>query len=97
MTLHAYLPQDRLRALARASTGAVTAPLLPDRTIGSGFTPLTKKPRYELGPRRGAEELTKQLEAVFTALITEVEKYGGSVIGFAGDAMTCWFEAKDEG
>jgi len=91
--LSAYLPQDRLHALARNET-------LPDRTIGSalfadisGFTPLTEKLRKELGPRRGAEELSKQLEAVYTALITEVEKYGGSVIGFAGDAMTCWFEA----
>jgi class 3 adenylate cyclase len=42
MTLHTYLPQDRLRALARGET-------LPDRTNGSalfadisGFTALTE-------------------------------------------------------
>ena len=84
MTLHTYLPQDRLRALARGES-------LPDRTNGSalfadisGFTPLTETLRELLGPRRGAEELTKHLDAVYTALITEVERYGGSVIGFAG-------------
>jgi len=91
-TLHAHLPQDRLRALARHET-------LPDRTHGSalfadisGFTPLTEALRSALGPRRGAEALTQQLEAIFTALIAEVENYGGSVIGFAGDACTCWFD-----
>ena len=96
-TLHTYLPQDRLRALARGET-------LPDRTTGSalfadisGFTPLTEGLRDSLGPRRGAEELTKHLDTVYTALITEIERYGGSVIGFAGDAVTCWFdEGKDE-
>ena len=92
MTLHTYIPQDRLRALASGGT-------LPDRTIGSalfadisGFTPLTEALRDSLGPRRGAEELTKHLDAVYTALIAQVERYGGSVIGFAGDAVTCWFD-----
>ncbi|HEX7974714.1 MAG TPA: adenylate/guanylate cyclase domain-containing protein, partial [Anaerolineales bacterium] len=92
MNLHTYLPQDRLRALARGET-------LPDRTQGSalfadisGFTPLTENLRTALGPRRGAEELTKHLDAVFAALIAAVEGFGGSVIGFAGDAITCWFD-----
>jgi hypothetical protein len=26
----------------------------------------------------------------------EVERYGGSVIGFAGDSITCWFAQNDE-
>src|SRR5215211_627225 len=92
MTLHVYLPQDRLRALARGEA-------LPDRTSGaalfadiSGFTALTESLRETLGARQGAEELTRQLGAVYSALITEVEKYNGSVIGFAGDAMMCWFD-----
>src|SRR5512145_145191 len=92
MNLHTYLPQDRLRALARGET-------LPDRTQGSalfadisGFTPLTETLRAALGPRRGAEELTKQLDAVFAALIAAVEDFGGSVIDFAGDSITCWFD-----
>jgi len=95
MTLTPYLPQDRLRAISRGET-------LPDRTTGSamladisGFTPLTEKLQQSLGPRRGAEELTRHLNAVFSALIAEVERYGGSVIGFAGDSITCWFDRED--
>ena len=92
MTLHTYLPQDRLRALSRGGS-------LPDRTSGaalfadiSGFTSLTEGLRESLGSRHGAEELTKHLGTVYTALIAEVEKQGGSVINFAGDAITCWFD-----
>ena len=51
--LATYLPQDRLRALARGEA-------LPDRTHGaalfadiSGFVPLTEALTHELGPRRG--------------------------------------------
>jgi class 3 adenylate cyclase len=91
-TLHSYLPQDRLRALARGE-------ILTDRTSGaalfadiSGFTALTESLRDSLGARQGAEELTKHLAAVYTALIAEIERYGGSVIGFAGDAVLCWFD-----
>jgi class 3 adenylate cyclase len=93
MSLHPYLPQDRLRSLARGEK-------LPDRTNGtvlfvdiSGFTALTESLRESLGTRQGAEELSKQLGEVYSILIAEVEKYGGSVIGFAGDAMMCWFDA----
>jgi len=93
MILHAYLPQDRLRAITNNTT-------LPDRTSGSalfadisGFTVLTESLREKFGSRQGAEELTKQLGMVYSALIAEIEKYGGSVIGFAGDSMLCWFDA----
>jgi class 3 adenylate cyclase/tetratricopeptide (TPR) repeat protein len=92
MTLHTYLPQDRRRALSSGDT-------LPDRTNGtvlfadiSGFTALTESLRDRLGVRQGAEALSRLLDAVYSGLIAEVEKYGGSVIGFAGDAMTCWFD-----
>ncbi len=92
MTLQAYLPQDRFRALARGES-------LPDRTLGSalfadisGFTPLTEALRDSMGPRRGAEEMTRYLRKFYTALIGEVEHYGGSVIDFAGDAIMCWFD-----
>ncbi len=93
MTLHTYLPQDRLRALARGET-------LPDSAHGSalfadisGFTPLTEKLTQSLGARRGIEELTLRINTVYGALIGEVDRFGGSVISFAGDAMTCWFDA----
>ncbi|MGC9396129.1 MAG: tetratricopeptide repeat protein [Anaerolineae bacterium] len=90
-TFNVYIPRDRRQALLLGET-------LPDRTQGSalfadisGFTPLTAALARTLGPRLGAEELTHQLNRVYDALIAEVERYGGSVIGFAGDAITCWF------
>ena len=88
----AYIPTDRLHALADGVT-------LSDRTHGaalfadiSGFTPLTEALARELGPQRGAEELTRHLNLVYDALIGELQRYGGSVISFSGDAITCWFE-----
>lgn len=90
--LSVYIPMDRRQALARGAT-------LPDRLEGaalfadiSGFTPLTEGLVRELGPLRGAEELTRHLNLVYDALITELHCYGGSVIGFSGDAITCWFD-----
>ncbi len=88
----AYIPTDRLHALADGET-------LPDRTRGaalfadiSGFTPLTEALARELGPQRGAEELTRHLNLVYDAIIGELNRYGGSVISFSGDAITCWFD-----
>ncbi|MDW7991092.1 MAG: adenylate/guanylate cyclase domain-containing protein, partial [Anaerolineae bacterium] len=57
----------------------------------SGFTPLTETLVEEFGPARGAEELTGYLNKVYEALIAEVHRHRGSVIGFSGDAITCWF------
>ncbi len=91
--LSAYLPQDRCLALRRGEA-------LPERTSGaalfadiSGFTPLTEKLTERLGARRGIEELTLLINHVYDALIGEVDHFGGSVISFAGDAITCWFDA----
>ena len=91
-SLAAFLPLDRRRALA-------TDTPLPDRTHGvvlfadiSGFTPLTAALAAELGPHRGAEELTRQLNHVYTSLIACVHAYHGCVISFSGDAITCWFD-----
>lgn len=90
-----YVPQDRRLAYAEGRP-------LPDRSQGaalfadiSGFTPLTEALVRALGPQRGAEELTRQLNLVFDALINHVDRYRGSVIGFSGDAITCWFDADD--
>jgi predicted ATPase/class 3 adenylate cyclase len=91
-SLVAYIPQDRRAALARGQD-------LPEHTRGaalfadiSGFTPLTEALDHALGARRGVEELTRQINHVYDALIVEIERYGGSVIGFAGDSITCWFD-----
>src|SRR5262245_31730491 len=95
--LRAYLPQDRRHALARGVD-------LPDRAYGAvmfadvtGFTPLAEALSQSLGPRRGAEELTALLNQVYTALIAQVHGFGGSVVGFSGDAITCWFDAQEPG
>ena len=94
-SMAAYLPQDRRQALAHGLQ-------LPDRTDGtalfadiSGFTPLTEALRLALGPRQGSETLTDHLNRTYTALIAQVDAYRGSVIGFAGDAITCWFDEAD--
>ncbi len=91
----AYIPMDRRHALAHGDQ-------LPDRTTGaalfadiSGFTPLTEALVRELGPQRGAEELTRYLNLVYDAVIDELHRFGGSVIAFAGDAITCWLEGDD--
>jgi class 3 adenylate cyclase/tetratricopeptide (TPR) repeat protein len=71
---------------------------LPDRDSGaalsfdiSGFTALTDDLVAQLGDRRGVDELIGLLNTVYGALIAQVHQYGGSVIGFSGDAITCWF------
>jgi class 3 adenylate cyclase/tetratricopeptide (TPR) repeat protein len=90
--LYSYLPQDRRSAITRGES-------LPIHCQGtalfadiSGFTSLTEIIARELGPRRGIEELTRQINAVYHALITEIERFDGSVISFAGDSITCWFD-----
>ncbi len=92
-SLEAYIPIDRRIALAQGR-------VLPDRAAGaalfadiSGVTLLTEALVQILRPQRGAEELPRQLNLIYDALIASVEHYGGSVICFSGDAITCWFEA----
>lgn len=90
-TLSAYIPTDRRLALARGEslpTEAEGAVLFADI---SGFTPLTEALAHAYGARRGADELTGHLNRVYGALIAQVDRYGGSVINFSGDAITCWF------
>ena len=91
----AYLPGDRRRALASRMSMA-------DRVSGaalfadvSGFTALTEALAIELGAQRGAEELTATLNTVFHAVIADIDRYGGQVIYFSGDAITCWLDGDD--
>lgn len=91
-----YVPLDRRWALTSHKP-------LPDRTRGAvlfadiaGFSPLTKALTQELGPQRGVEELSHIINQVYEDLITTVHQYGGAVITFGGDAITCWFDG-DEG
>ena len=95
MALHAYIPQDRLRALVQGRA-------LPERAHGtvlfadiSGFTTLTENLARSLGARRGIEALSQRVNEVYEALISEIESFGGSVICFSGDAISCWFDADE--
>lgn len=95
-SLNAYIPIDRRLALVRGE-------MLPECAQGtalftdiSGFTPLTAVLAEEMGPQRGAEAVTHHLNKIYGALIDVVHQYQGSVVGFSGDAITCWFN-KDAG
>ncbi len=93
----AYIPGDRRRALAAGTTLAARpngAVLFADI---SGFTPLTEALAAELGPARASEVLTGHLDRVLHALIAELERYGGDVVYFSGDAITCWLDGDDGG
>ncbi|MEK7784998.1 MAG: adenylate/guanylate cyclase domain-containing protein, partial [Chloroflexota bacterium] len=88
-----YIPMDRRQALAQGAP-------LPDRAQGaalfadvSGFTALTEALVNDLGPQRGAEELSRHLNLVYDGLIAELHRYGGSAVSFTGDAITCWFDS----
>src|SRR5215210_815527 len=91
-SLATFIPVDRRLALARGEA-------LPDRADGtalfmdvSGFTPLTEALTRTFGPQRGAEEMTRHLNRIYDTLIAELDRYGASVVGFSGDAITCWFD-----
>ena len=91
----AYVARDRRRALAAGLD-------LPDRVSGaalfadvSGFTPLAATLSAELGAERGPEELTACLNRVFHAVIERLDAFGGEVIYFSGDAITCWLDGDD--
>ncbi len=93
--LDVYIPRDRREALVEGRE-------LHDRTSGavlfadmSGFTIRTEELADQLGPQRGAEALRTQVDAVLGSVIEEVHRYGGSIIGFAGDAVTAWFDGDD--
>ena len=59
----------------------------------SGFTKLSER-LAGLG-REGAEELTTLLNACFTGMITEIERYGGDVLKFGGDALLILYRGRD--
>lgn len=91
MDLSSFIPIDRRCALAQGNP-------LPEQSSGavlfadlSGFTPLTEAYAQALGPQRGAEEMTALLNRIFSALIEHIHNFHGSVVGFSGDAITCWF------
>ncbi len=90
-----FVPMDRRRALGCAGA-------LPERASGvvlfadvSGFSMLSAALARDLGPQRGAESLTGHLDRVIGTLAAAVHRFHGSVIGFSGDGITCWFDDSD--
>ena len=61
----------------------------------SGFTSLASALSEGLGVARGAEQLAGTMERAFDGIIAPVHQYAGSVVGFSGDAITCWFDETD--
>ncbi len=97
--LAAYSPQPLVRLLrddpyrdwvgyARQQPAAV---LFADLV---GFTPMTELLTAQ--GREGAEELTRILDQVFTALIATCEEYGGVVGKFVGDALTVYWAVESD-
>ncbi len=89
-----YVPMDRRVALAggqarpeRVSGAALFADL-------AGFTPITEAIAQALGPYRGAEKLFAILNRTYNVLMAECDRYGGSVVGYSGDAITVWFDGE---
>ncbi len=78
-----------LAGLGRVRTLSDGSALFADIT---GFTTLTADLSRRHGPRLGAETLAAVLNRVFGAVIGVIDEAGGSVISFAGDSVTCWFE-----
>ena len=90
-----FLPMDRRQALANGYA-------LPEQLQGaalfadlSGSSALTEELAAAYGPQRGAEELTQLLNRIYNVLTVEIDRYGGSVIGFSGDAILAWFDGAD--
>ena len=97
--LAAYLPQPLVRLLrddpdrdwvgfAHQQPAAV---IFADLV---GFTPMTELLTAQ--GREGAEELTRILDQVFTALIATCERYGGVVGKFVGDALTVYWAVESD-
>lgn len=90
-----YIAETRRAAIVRGES-------VPEVVNGSGlfadisgFTPLTEALASTLGPRRGAEALVDNLNRILEALIDDLHRYGGEVIYFSGDAVTCWIDGDD--
>lgn len=93
-SLSPYLPEDRLAELGGAGAvgGGFGSALFADVV---GFSLLTTRLAEVLGPRRGAEEVPRYLNTLYEALIGAAREQRGSVVGFAGDAIICWFAGDD--
>ena len=81
-----HQPRPLTRPLARRLPAVVLF------TDISGFTPLTEL--LCQGRPQGVEELSTLINHYFTRMIDIVQRYGGEVVKFSGDAMTIIFPAE---
>ena len=88
-----HLPIDRRIAVANGEE-------LPTRSSGtalfadlSGYTHLSAELTQHLGAEAGVALLAHTLNKIYNSLIGQVHRFGGVVLTFAGDAITCWFPA----
>jgi class 3 adenylate cyclase/tetratricopeptide (TPR) repeat protein len=84
--LRAYVP--RLLTAWPLDEGATPFQLVEGTLLSadlSGFTALSER-LASLG-REGAEELTTLLNTCFSGMIAEVERWGGDILKFGGDAL----------
>jgi class 3 adenylate cyclase/tetratricopeptide (TPR) repeat protein len=58
----------------------------------SGYTMLTEAFVNRHGTLHGADRMTFWLNQAYDCLIELIHRFGGCVVGFSGDAMTCWFD-----
>ena len=93
--LGAFVPADVRASLAggaeplRHRSGAVLEADL------AGSTMLFERLARVHGPRRGAEAVAALLDRVYGALIDPVDRGGGTVVEFMGDAIACCFDGDD--
>ena len=93
--LSSFIPLDRRNSLANQQPLAEQLSGTVLFVDVSGYSRLTEKLMREAGRKVGAEAMTRQINIVFDQLIGEVHKFGGSIINFSGDALTCWFSDDD--
>jgi class 3 adenylate cyclase/tetratricopeptide (TPR) repeat protein len=58
----------------------------------SGFTAMSEK--LSLQGKEGAEEVTRVINQLFTALLEVSDRYGGDLLKFGGDALLVYFGGK---
>lgn len=93
MELLAYIARDRASALAERRELATVQRGTALFADISGFSRLAEALTRALGQSAGSEALTRQINRCYDGLVAAVHGYGGSVVAFAGDAITCWFDA----
>ncbi|MCU0261214.1 MAG: AAA family ATPase, partial [Ilumatobacteraceae bacterium] len=93
--LAAFVPEDRRRAILGGGDLGPTQTGTALFADVSGFSALTTRLAESQGDDRGVEAMATHLADVFTVLVDACRAFGGAVVSFAGDAITCWFDDDD--